>query len=99
MNPVGCGRLRVIRDSKLRDLQMSLKGHRWSEVMMPLDQVPNGERFLYVFASRTDRLRVAGDASSFFGRKKQGGTPIQYVTARKPLGRYGIFLTGKELRQ
>ncbi len=45
MYPVGYGRLRVIRDSKLRDLQMLLKGHRRSEVMMPLDQVPTGEHY------------------------------------------------------
>ncbi len=30
--------------------------------------------------------------------KKTGGTPIQYAAARKPLGRYGIFLAGKELK-
>ncbi len=67
--------------------------------MMSLDQVPNGEHFCYMnMGSRTDRSRVVGDARSFLA-EKIGGTPIQYVTTRKLLGRYGIFLARKELRQ
>ncbi len=36
-------RLQVIRDSKFRDLEMTLEGHPRSEVIMPLDQVPRGK--------------------------------------------------------